>query len=130
MRARCIAYSVKADLGLKATAIAATLSTALCYINRTVKSSTDVRVQARILVLAVSDDLRSQSIPMMNCIFSAQKSGIPIDVCALTSGDSLFLNQAADLTQGIYLRVTNVDVLGQYLLVRSFLALSFFIRCI
>ncbi len=36
--------------------------------------------KSRILILSVTQDASTQYIPMMNCIFAAQKKGITIDV--------------------------------------------------
>lgn len=51
----------------------------------------------------------------MNCIFAAQKNNITIDSCLLKS-DSGFLQQASDITGGIYFKVTKMESLLQYLL--------------
>lgn len=44
-------------------------------------------------------------ISMMNSIFSSQKSNIPIDACVLSKEDSSFLQQGAQLTDGVYVNV-------------------------
>lgn len=49
------------------------LSLALTYINKISMVSDDVRLKSRILVISVMDDMASQYIPTMNCIFAAQK---------------------------------------------------------
>lgn len=49
------------------------LSLALAYINKVCSLSNDVRMKSRILVISVTDDMASQYIPTMNCIFAAQK---------------------------------------------------------
>ncbi|TKX22574.1 RNA polymerase II transcription factor B subunit 4 [Elsinoe australis] len=59
---------------------------------------------SRILILSVSGDLSSQYIPMMNAIFAAQRMRCPIDILKL-AGDTVFLQQAADATGGIYLNL-------------------------
>ncbi|PNS14739.1 hypothetical protein CAC42_1761 [Sphaceloma murrayae] len=59
---------------------------------------------SRILILSVSGDLSSQYIPMMNAIFAAQRMHCPIDILKL-AGDTVFLQQAADATGGIYLNL-------------------------
>ncbi|KAK0555521.1 RNA polymerase II transcription factor B subunit 4 [Tilletia horrida] len=52
-------------------------------------------------------------VPLMNCIFAAQKRGILIDVIKLTQGqDVVFLQQAAHLTGGNYLRL-DLDEKGE-----------------
>lgn len=60
---------------------------------------------SRILILSVSGDLATQYIPIMNAIFAAQRLSIPIDILKL-AGDTVFLQQAADATDGIYLALS------------------------
>ncbi|EPQ27437.1 uncharacterized protein PFL1_04975 [Pseudozyma flocculosa PF-1] len=59
----------------------------------------------RILILSVTPDASTQYIPMMNCIFAAQKKSILIDVCKVFGADTVFLQQAAHLTGGTYFRI-------------------------
>ncbi|KAG0020607.1 RNA polymerase II transcription factor B subunit 4 [Entomortierella chlamydospora] len=68
------------DLG--SSKIAASLSLGLCYINQALKSDGMGHLKPRILVLTVSPDSSSDYIPIMNCIFSAQKAD---QVCFPTS---------------------------------------------
>ncbi|GAA5988653.1 hypothetical protein JCM5350_003836 [Sporobolomyces pararoseus] len=121
------------------------LSMALCHINRlslsssssaTVATSTastsnasgssgessNVRVQPRILILSVTPDEPAQYVPIMNCIFTAQKTGISIDCLKiLGKSDSTFLQQATHLTSGVYYKLPSSGEtrsgLLQYLLV-------------
>ncbi|KAI9821964.1 MAG: General transcription factor IIH subunit 3 [Pycnora praestabilis] len=72
-------------------------------------------LQSRILVLSVSGDLAFQYIPVMNCIFAAQRQRIPIDILKL-AGDTVFLQQASDATHGIYTSPTSRLGLLQYLM--------------
>ncbi|KAG9324432.1 hypothetical protein KVV02_004452 [Mortierella alpina] len=102
------------DLG--SSKIAASLSLGLCYINQAVKSDGMGHVKARILVLTVSPDSSSDYIPIMNCIFSAQKANIPIDVCKIWGEDAVFLQQAAHITEGIYMRPDDPQGLLQILM--------------
>lgn len=60
---------------------------------------------SRILVISVSGDLASQYIPIMNAIFAAQRRSIPLDILKL-AGDTVFLQQAADATGGVYMSLT------------------------
>jgi len=55
----------------------------------------------------------------MNSIFTAQKVAIPIDVCCLALDDSVFLQQAAFFTDGIYQKIEQPDGFLQYLLVMN-----------
>ncbi|KAE8186497.1 hypothetical protein CF328_g7212, partial [Tilletia controversa] len=68
----------------------------------------------RILILSALDGGEGRTgagnamayVPLMNCIFAAQKRSILIDVLKLTQGqDVVFLQQAAHLTAGTYLRL-------------------------
>ncbi|CAO3571148.1 unnamed protein product [Mortierella alpina] len=102
------------DLG--SSKIAASLSLGLCYINQAVRSDGMGHVKARILVLTVSPDSSSDYIPIMNCIFSAQKANIPIDVCKIWGEDAVFLQQAAHITEGIYMRPDDPQGLLQILM--------------
>jgi Transcription factor Tfb4 len=79
----------------------------------------DDELQPRLLVLHASNDVSSQYIAVMNCIFSAQKLRVPIDACVLRrdGADSSLLQQAAHITRGIYARPTHqAGGLLQYLL--------------
>ncbi|KAI9622183.1 hypothetical protein H4Q26_015217 [Puccinia striiformis f. sp. tritici PST-130] len=66
----------------KQPGIVKALAKALCHINRVAREHDSKKdsLSARILILSVSSDAPGQYIPMMNCIFSAQKAAIPIDV--------------------------------------------------
>ena len=72
--------------------------------------------QYRILILSATPDASTQYVPMMNCIFSAQKQGIPIDVCKLFGEDTVFLRQACHLSGGHYTRLGATDGLLQALM--------------
>ncbi|XP_065830417.1 general transcription factor IIH subunit 3-like [Oscarella lobularis] len=93
--------------------MAGSLAKALCYINRTTQAGG--QLQSRILIVKVSPDAPAQYMATMNCIFGAQKNGIPIDACII-GPDSGFLQQASDLTGGMYLRVPEPKALLQYLM--------------
>jgi len=97
---------------------AGALSLALCYCNRaqTLETTAGLRVRPRILCLQASQDNPTDYISMMNAIFSAQRQSIPIDAFALGEHDSPFLQQAAHITRGAYVKPTKGDGLLQYLL--------------
>ncbi|KAI8388390.1 TFIIH subunit Tfb4/p34 [Radiomyces spectabilis] len=103
------------DMGASSM-ITGALSMALCYINRIIKSDELGQIKPRILVLSVSPDSAYQYIPLMNCIFSAQKAGIPVDVCKIYGEETAFLQQAANISGGVYLKVENTQALLQYLM--------------
>eukprot|EP00163_Fabomonas_tropica_P003451 TRINITY_DN1294_c0_g1_i10.p1 TRINITY_DN1294_c0_g1~~TRINITY_DN1294_c0_g1_i10.p1 ORF type:complete len:165 (+),score=29.07 TRINITY_DN1294_c0_g1_i10:387-881(+) len=56
-------------------------------------------------------------IQVMNAIFSAQKREIPVHACVLGGKDSVFMQQAAHLTNGMYSRPEEQQHLSQFLLV-------------
>ncbi|KAI8889870.1 transcription factor Tfb4, partial [Backusella circina FSU 941] len=106
---------LKRDMGSSST-ITGALSMALCYINRVTKADEEGHIKPRILVLSVSPDSAYQYIPLMNCIFSAQKASIPLDVCKIFGEEAAFLQQASNITDGVYAMVENPQALLQYLM--------------
>ncbi|KAJ3188326.1 RNA polymerase II transcription factor B subunit 4 [Gaertneriomyces sp. JEL0708] len=103
--------------------IAGAISLALAYINklRQARELAQISLHARIVIFSISADASAQYIPIMNCIFAAQKLGIKIDVCRFTGKTygrkSVFLPQASYITGGIYLEIPEPKKsLLQYLL--------------
>ncbi|KAJ2058532.1 RNA polymerase II transcription factor B subunit 4 [Coemansia sp. S146] len=86
------------------TLMSRALSKALCHIHRVVESTTS-KVWSRILVLSAADDSPREYISLMNTIFAAQRMSVLIDICKVFGSDSVFLQQAADITGGNYLKV-------------------------
>ena len=80
----------------------------------------------RVLVLSATTDLPAQYIPVMNCIFSFQKAKVLVDSFIAAQGDCALLQQAADITHGVYLRpeLTSLSSKGSLLawLMSCFLA--------
>lgn len=77
------------------------LSRALCYISRyAARYAASPRHQAkpRILCLLSAGDTPMQYIPVMNCIFAAQQTGVVIDALVVGQADSALLQQAAHIT--------------------------------
>ncbi|ORZ31218.1 TFIIH subunit Tfb4/p34 [Catenaria anguillulae PL171] len=93
--------------------LSSALSKALCYANRHATASTDAKPS--ILVISASPDSPSHYVPLMNAIFSAQKAEINLDACKLY-GDSVFLQQAAHLTHGVYRCLPGPEGMIQHLL--------------
>lgn len=81
------------------------------------KSGANMGLTSRILILSVSGDLANQYIPVMNSIFACQRLSIPIDIVKL-AGDTVFLQQAADATGGVYMALDEETRAGflQYLM--------------
>ncbi|KAJ2502054.1 hypothetical protein GGH96_001455 [Coemansia sp. RSA 1972] len=84
--------------------ISRALSMALCHIHRVSESSIS-KIWSRILVLSAGQDSPHSYIPLMNSIFAAQKMSVLIDICKVYGPDSVFLQQAAEITGGNYLKV-------------------------
>ncbi|CAM9647401.1 unnamed protein product [Ascophyllum nodosum] len=93
-------------------ALAGGLSKGLCYVNRKLQEAPSI--QERALVVSGAPDLPEAYNSVMNAIFSAQKAGVLVD-CAVLGEPSTFLQQAAYLTDGLYLEHPEVGIL-QYLL--------------
>ncbi|KAL6579827.1 RNA polymerase II transcription factor B subunit 4 [Orobanche minor] len=94
--------------------LSGSLSMALCYIQRVFRSG-PLHPQPRILCLHGSPDGPGQYVSIMNSIFSAQRSMVPIDSCVIGTQHSAFLQQASYITDGVYLKPQLLDGLFQYL---------------
>ncbi|KAK1439274.1 hypothetical protein QVD17_05090 [Tagetes erecta] len=94
--------------------LSGSLSMALCYIQRVFRSGS-LHPQPRILCMHGSQDGPGQYVAIMNSIFSAQRSMVPIDSCVIGSQHSAFLQQASYITGGVYLKPQQLDGLFQYL---------------
>ncbi|KAK0138136.1 General transcription factor IIH subunit 3 [Merluccius polli] len=88
------------------TLLAGSLAKALC---------SGEEIKSRILVIKTAEDCARQYMNFMNVIFAAQKQNILIDACVLDS-DSGLLQQACDITGGLYLKIPQKIALAQYLL--------------
>ncbi|KAJ8286266.1 hypothetical protein GJAV_G00036450 [Gymnothorax javanicus] len=98
------------------TLLAGSLAKALCYIHRITKElEAGQEMKSRILVIKAAEDCALQYMNFMNVIFAAQKQNILIDACVLDS-DSGLLQQACDITGGLYLKIPQKVALAQYLL--------------
>ncbi|NXN50780.1 TF2H3 factor, partial [Rynchops niger] len=100
------------------TLLAGSLAKALCcilLITEYSKPLSNQEIKSRILVIKAAEDCALQYMNFMNVIFAAQKQSILIDACVLDS-DSGLLQQACDITGGIYLKVPHMPSLLQYLL--------------
>ncbi|SGZ31511.1 BQ5605_C043g12064 [Microbotryum silenes-dioicae] len=95
-------------------------SSVLTDVNRLNSASTLTpnlnKPRPRILVLSVTDDASTQYVSTMNCIFTAQKNSIPIDVCKIFGRNAIFLQQACHLTGGSYFKIAQRRGLLQYLI--------------
>ncbi|KAA8546399.1 hypothetical protein F0562_002862 [Nyssa sinensis] len=100
--------------GIGSSLLSGSLSMALCYIQRVFRSG-PLHPQPRILCLHGSPDGPQQYVAIMNAIFSAQRSMVPIDSCVIGAQHSAFLQQASYITGGVYLKPQQLDGLFQYL---------------
>ncbi|XP_064391625.1 general transcription factor IIH subunit 3-like [Halichondria panicea] len=108
--------SAPADTVSTSTLLSGAISKSLCYIQRQNRELLIGRtLNSRILVVRSSSDSAPQYIHTMNCIFAALKNRVPIDSCVLWE-DSGFLQQASDVTGGVYIRTPEPSGLLQYLL--------------
>ncbi|KAL2459393.1 basal transcription factor complex subunit-related [Forsythia ovata] len=94
--------------------LSGSLSMALCYIQKVFRSG-PLHPRPRILCLHGSPDGPGQYVAIMNAIFSAQRSMVPIDSCIMGAQHSAFLQQASYITGGVYLKPQHLDGLFQYL---------------
>ncbi|WKX98314.1 hypothetical protein Q1695_013751 [Nippostrongylus brasiliensis] len=91
--------------------LAAVLSHAICHLKRSdglptsVGDSTSASTPSgRVVIVAMTVDFGTEHGPLMNLFFSAAKHGICVDVVSLVEPSPL-LQQAADITGGIFLQV-------------------------
>ncbi|XP_055338363.1 general transcription factor IIH subunit 3-like [Paramacrobiotus metropolitanus] len=94
------------------------LSRSLCYVHRAQREAPKGRsVQARIVVIETGLDSSSHYMHFINSIFTAQKMirNVKTDACIL-GDDSILLQQAVDLTGGIYFKVEHPGGLVQLLI--------------
>ncbi|KAL3824821.1 hypothetical protein ACJIZ3_020850 [Penstemon smallii] len=108
----CLEDSVK---GPGFSLLSGSLSMALCYIQKVFRSG-PLHPQPRILCLHGSQDGPGQYVAVMNSIFSAQRSMVPIDSCVIGAQHSAFLQQASYITGGVYLKPQHLDGMLQCLL--------------
>ena len=111
---QALAQRGAAGRGHAASPLSGALSRALCYVQRATRGPSPL--QPRLLCLHGSADAPAQYVAVMNAIFCAQSASVPIDACLLGATESPFLQQAASLTGGVYLRPPRPAALLQYLL--------------
>ncbi|KAG5524747.1 hypothetical protein RHGRI_031427 [Rhododendron griersonianum] len=104
--------------GTGSSLLSGSLSMALCYIQRVFRSGPH-HPQPRVSVSGYMHSSTSfpfhRYVAIMNAIFSAQRSMVPIDSCLLGAQHSAFLQQASYITGGVYLKPQQLDGLFQYL---------------
>ena len=100
------------------TPVSAGLSRALCTLRRVAPRAAGgvAGPQPRVLVLTGSCDSPAQYVAAMNAIFAAADARVPVDAVMLGEVDSPYLQQAASLTRGVYVRPASPTAFLQYLL--------------
>ncbi|CAD7702912.1 unnamed protein product [Ostreobium quekettii] len=98
-----------------APALSGALSRALCFLHKASKTRLSRNSRPRILCFMVSPDQPAEYVSVMNAIFSAQRSNVSIDACYMGKESSSFLQQAAHLTGGTYMKPELQSALLQYL---------------
>ncbi|KAK6277340.1 hypothetical protein POUND7_017663 [Theobroma cacao] len=107
---------------IKSSLLSGSLSMALCYIQRVFRSGAlhphprFTNICGQILCLQGSPDGPEQYVAIMNAIFSAQRSMVPIDSCYMGAQNSAFLQQASYITGGVHHKPQHLDGLFQYLM--------------
>ncbi|KAI5968593.1 TFB4 [Candida margitis] len=81
-----------------------------------VPSTSSSSIKSRILIVSANDgDDNINYIPLMNCIFTAQKLKVSIDVAKMGVKNSSYLQQASDATNGVYLHIEDPQGIIQVL---------------
>jgi len=95
--------------------LSSAIALALCYLQS--MDTADCLSEPRIFIVQASKDVPAQYISTMNCIFAAQRMEAYIDACVFGAEDSIFLQQACHITDGVYWRVSHTQkALLQYFL--------------
>ncbi|EYC33061.1 hypothetical protein Y032_0002g580 [Ancylostoma ceylanicum] len=103
--------SANSDDDRMGSPLAAVLSHAICHLKRADSTTTNNNEAVtssssfgRVVIVAMTVDFGTEHSPLMNLFFSAAKHGICVDVVSLVESSPL-LQQAADITGGIFLQV-------------------------
>ncbi|KAL6727166.1 hypothetical protein Aduo_009066 [Ancylostoma duodenale] len=103
--------SANSDDDRMGSPLAAVLSHAICHLKRADSTATNNNEAVassssfgRVVIVAMTVDFGTEHSPLMNLFFSAAKHGICVDVVSLSESSPL-LQQAADITGGIFLQV-------------------------
>lgn len=111
-----IAQNAKKEIVNTETLIGAACAKSLCYIARLEREAEVAdSFSSRILIITGGDNECDKYVRFMNIIFTAQKQNVTIDVCSLEH-DIALLQQACDITDGVFFKVPNLAALLQYLL--------------
>ncbi|RYG55509.1 hypothetical protein EON66_05115 [archaeon] len=91
------------DFSERSKSLPSCMSLALCYQNSQRQTARGLR--ARILVVHAGEDVAASYIPLINCMYTAQRFDVLVDSMQLGEQQSTVLQQAAHLTGGVHIRV-------------------------
>jgi len=109
-------YNLDQEMTRTEPLLEAACAQALCYIARVERDlMPGDKLNSRILIVTGSENECDKYVRCMNVIYMAQKQKVTIDVCSLDHEIAL-LQQACDITDGIFFKVPQIGGLLQYLL--------------
>lgn len=95
--------------------VGSAISAALCYVNN-MRVKVGSLQQARVLVVQRCADTPAKYVQTMNALFAAQNDSVIVDALVMRSRDSTYMQQACDLTGGIYSREPDLQKIPPLLL--------------
>lgn len=104
------------DFSERSKSLPSCMSLALCYQNSQRQTARGLR--SRILVVHAGEDVAASYIPLINCMYTAQRFDVLVDSVQLGEQQSTVLQQAAHLTGGSHIHVKPAfqSVLLQYMM--------------
>mmetsp|Transcript_49759 Transcript_49759/g.117952 ORF Transcript_49759/g.117952 Transcript_49759/m.117952 type:complete len:347 (+) Transcript_49759:151-1191(+) len=87
----------------EASVLSSAFAMAACMCNRLVSDKLRQSIP-RVFCIVSGTQLPGQYIPIMNSVFSFQKAGVLVDSLVVSPQDCSLLQQASDITHGVYLR--------------------------
>jgi len=81
---------------------------ALCYYNKLYSKYIDSGSKSDIIILKSSPDDHMQYLSLINCAFGAQKINVSINGITMKK-DSILLQQAAEITGGLYFKIDEIN---------------------
>uniref|UniRef100_A0A1I7X7F6 General transcription factor IIH subunit 3 n=1 Tax=Heterorhabditis bacteriophora TaxID=37862 RepID=A0A1I7X7F6_HETBA len=105
-----------------ASPLAAVLSQAICHMKRNegseipcTSTETTISQRGRVIIVSMTSEFGMEHGPLMNLFFSSAKHGIYVDVISLDEPSPL-LQQAADITGGLFIQVDSPKRLLSYMM--------------
>jgi len=92
------------SLDARTPTLGSCLALALCFAGRQRREGAAAgrQLPARLCVFQASADVPAHYVGVVNAVYSALRMGVPVDSCAVGGLPSVFLQQAAYLTQGLH----------------------------